>query len=97
MPMSAGTSTTGPMTAANAAPELMPKTATATAMARSNLFETAVSEVARGDAEGHRQEDSERQRSKNESRPDVFGWQVSIAVLIGSPSPLRPARRVPGP
>ena len=39
-----GTSTSGPMTAANATPELMPNTATATAMASSKLFEAAVNE-----------------------------------------------------
>ena len=37
-----GTSTKGPMTAANAAPELIPKTETATAIASSKLFEAAV-------------------------------------------------------
>ncbi len=37
-----GTSTSGPMTAANAAPELMPNTDTATAMASSKLFDAAV-------------------------------------------------------
>ena len=40
--MSAGTSTKGPMTAAKAAPELIPKTATATAMASSKLLLAAV-------------------------------------------------------
>ena len=39
-----GTSTKGPMTAAKAAPELMPKTATATAMANSKLLLAAVKE-----------------------------------------------------
>jgi hypothetical protein len=39
-----GTSTSGPITAANAAPELMPNTDTATAMANSKLFEAAVNE-----------------------------------------------------
>ena len=43
-PISTGTSTSGPMTAANAAPELMPKTATATAMASSKLLLAAVKE-----------------------------------------------------
>ena len=42
--MSTGTSTSGPMTAAKAAPWLMPKVATATAMASSKLFEAAVNE-----------------------------------------------------
>ena len=37
-----GTSTSGPMTAANAAPELMPNTDTATAIASSKLLEAAV-------------------------------------------------------
>ena len=37
-----GTSTSGPITAANAAPELIPKTATATAMASSKLLLAAV-------------------------------------------------------
>ena len=37
-----GTSTSGPMTAANAAPELMPNTATATAIANSKLLLAAV-------------------------------------------------------
>jgi len=37
-----GTSTKGPMTAANAAPELMPYTAMATAMASSKLLLAAV-------------------------------------------------------
>ena len=37
-----GTSTSGPITAANAAPELMPNTDTATAIASSKLFEAAV-------------------------------------------------------
>jgi len=40
--MSTGTSTKGPMTAANAAPESMPKTATATAIASSKLLLAAV-------------------------------------------------------
>ena len=39
-----GTSTSGPITAANAAPELMPKTDTATAIANSKLFDAAVTE-----------------------------------------------------
>jgi hypothetical protein len=38
-PIMTGTSTSGPITAANAAPELMPNTATATAIANSKLFE----------------------------------------------------------
>jgi hypothetical protein len=42
--MSAGTSTSGPMTAAKASPESMPKTATATAMASSKLLLAAVKE-----------------------------------------------------
>jgi hypothetical protein len=41
-PISTGTSTSGPMTAANAWPESMPNTATATAIASSKLFEAAV-------------------------------------------------------
>jgi hypothetical protein len=40
--ISTGTSTNGPMTAAKAAPCLMPKTATATAMASSKLLPAAV-------------------------------------------------------
>ena len=40
--MSTGTSTSGPITAAKASPELMPNTAMATAMASSKLFEAAV-------------------------------------------------------
>jgi hypothetical protein len=40
----AGTSTKGPITAAKAAPELMPNTATATAMASSKLLLAAVKE-----------------------------------------------------
>ena len=40
--MSTGTSTSGPMTAANACPESIPKTATATAIANSKLFDAAV-------------------------------------------------------
>ena len=43
-----GTSTNGPITAANAAPELIPNTATATAMASSKLFEAAVKRERRG-------------------------------------------------
>src|SRR3990167_2645520 len=43
-PINTGTSTSGPITAANAAPELMPKTATATAMASSKLLLAAVNE-----------------------------------------------------
>src|ERR1700746_1786732 len=39
-----GTSTSGPITAAKAAPELMPNTDTATAIASSKLFEAAVKE-----------------------------------------------------
>ena len=42
--MSTGTSTSGPMTAAKAWPEFRPKTAMATAMASSKLFEAAVKE-----------------------------------------------------
>ena len=42
--INAGTSTSGPMTAAKAAPELSPKTATATAMASSKLLLAAVKE-----------------------------------------------------
>lgn len=41
-PISTGTSTSGPMTAANAAPELIPNTATATAIASSKLLLAAV-------------------------------------------------------
>lgn len=37
-----GTSTKGPITAANAAPELIPKTEIATAIANSKLFDAAV-------------------------------------------------------
>jgi hypothetical protein len=43
-PIKAGTSNSGPMTAANAAPELMPKTETATAMASSKLLLAAVND-----------------------------------------------------
>ena len=39
-----GTSTSGPITAANATPELMPNTATATAIASSKLLLAAVNE-----------------------------------------------------
>lgn len=42
--MSTGTSTSGPITAANAWPELIPKTATATAIASSKLLEAAVND-----------------------------------------------------
>ena len=41
-PIITGTSTSGPMTAANAAPESMPNTATATAIASSKLLLAAV-------------------------------------------------------
>ena len=41
-PIRTGTSTRGPITAANATPESIPKTATATAMASSKLFDAAV-------------------------------------------------------
>ena len=41
-PIITGTSTSGPITAANAAPELIPKTETATAIASSKLFDAAV-------------------------------------------------------
>ena len=41
-PIITGTSISGPMTAANAAPEWMPKTPTATAMASSKLLLAAV-------------------------------------------------------
>jgi len=40
--ISTGTSTNGPMTAAKACPELIPKTDMATAIASSKLFEAAV-------------------------------------------------------
>ena len=43
-PIITGTSTSGPMTAAKAAPELMPYTATATAIASSKLLLAAVKE-----------------------------------------------------
>ena len=43
-PMSAGTSMSGPMTAANAAPEFTPNTATATAIASSKLLLAAVND-----------------------------------------------------
>ena len=43
-PIITGTSTRGPMTAAKASPELMPKTATATAMASSKLLLAAVND-----------------------------------------------------
>ena len=42
--MRTGTSTSGPMTAANAAPWAMPKVPTATAMASSKLLDAAVKE-----------------------------------------------------
>jgi len=42
--INAGTSTSGPITAAKATPELRPKTATATAMASSKLLLAAVNE-----------------------------------------------------
>ena len=41
-PIRTGTSTKGPITAANACPDPMPKTATATAMASSKLLLAAV-------------------------------------------------------
>ena len=41
-PISTGTSTSGPMTAAKAWPELMPNTATATAMASSSFFACSI-------------------------------------------------------
>lgn len=40
--ISTGTSTSGPITAAKATPESIPKTAMATAMASSKLFDAAV-------------------------------------------------------
>ena len=43
-PIMTGTSTSGPITAANAAPLSMPKVATATAIASSKLFDAAVNE-----------------------------------------------------
>jgi hypothetical protein len=43
-PISAGTSTSGPITAANAAPLWIPKLAIATAMASSELFDAAVND-----------------------------------------------------
>ena len=43
-PIMTGTSISGPMTAAKAWPELMPKTATATAMASSKLLLAAVND-----------------------------------------------------
>ena len=43
-PIMTGTSTSGPITAAKAAPWLMVKVATATAMASSKLFEAAVND-----------------------------------------------------
>ncbi len=43
-PINTGTSTSGPMTAANAAPELIPKTAIATAIASSKLLLAAVND-----------------------------------------------------
>ena len=43
-PISTGTSTSGPITVANATCEPIPKTATATAIASSKLFEAAVNE-----------------------------------------------------
>ena len=43
--MRTGTSTSGPMTAANAAPDPIPKTATATAMANSKLLLAAVKAI----------------------------------------------------
>jgi hypothetical protein len=43
-PIMTGTSTRGPTTAANAAPEWMPNTATATAIASSKLLLAAVNE-----------------------------------------------------
>ena len=42
--MSTGTSTNGPMTAANATPELIPNTAIATAIASSKLLLAAVND-----------------------------------------------------
>ena len=42
--MRTGTSTRGPITVANASPEFIPKTATATAIASSNLLLAAVNE-----------------------------------------------------
>jgi len=44
--MSTGTSTIGPMTAAKATPEPMPKTATDTAIASSKLLLAAVKAIA---------------------------------------------------
>jgi hypothetical protein len=43
--ISTGTSTNGPITAANASPEFIPKTATATAMANSKLLLAAVNAI----------------------------------------------------
>ena len=43
-PIITGTSTRGPITAAKAAPELIPKTATATAIANSKLLLAAVND-----------------------------------------------------
>jgi hypothetical protein len=43
--ISAGTSISGPITPANACPELIPKTPTATAMASSKLLPVAVNET----------------------------------------------------
>ncbi len=46
--MSAGTSTNGPITAAKAAPDWIPKTETATAMANSKLLLAAVKDGGQG-------------------------------------------------
>jgi hypothetical protein len=73
-PMSTGTSTSGPMTAANAAPLWMPKLAMATAMASSKLLEAAVNEsvgrllVVGAHALAHEERDREHHHEVDEQR-----------------------------
>ena len=73
-PIITGTSTSGPMTAAKAAPELMPKTATATAIASSKLLLAAVNDsvvvlrVVRAEPLAHPEGDQEHHHEVDQQR-----------------------------
>ena len=73
-PISTGTSTSGPITAAKAAPELMPNTATATAIASSKLLLAAVNDergrlgVVGPDQPAHPEADQEHHHEVDQQR-----------------------------
>ena len=87
-----GTSIRGPITAAKAAPELIPKTATATAMASSKLLLAAVKarvvapeRGARFDREDSREELGKKEESQGNIKGSALKLEFSVDDGLDKP------------